>query len=84
MLAGRVPGKLQDILTERFPGACVECVNAGVAGYTSAASLIEFLIRGIDLKPDILLIYHNINDAWTCQMVDGFKFDYSHVRLHKP
>jgi len=78
------PGRLQDLLAERFAGTRIECINAGVAGYTSAESLSEFLFRGIDLQPDIVLVYHNVNDAWTCQMVDGFKPDYSHARRHKP
>jgi len=78
------PGKLQDILSARFPEVIIECINAGVAGYTSAESLSDFLFRGIELKPDILLVYHNGNDAWMCQMVDGFKADYSHARLPKP
>lgn len=78
------PGKLQDELASRFLGTLIECINAGTAGYTSAESLCEFLFRGVDLRPDILLVYHNVNDAWTCQMVDGFKTDYSHARFHKP
>lgn len=77
------PGKLQDQLAPRFPGFTIECINAGTAGYTSAESLAEFLFRGIDLQPDILLVYHNVNDAWTCQMVEGFKSDYSHARRQK-
>jgi len=78
------PAKLQDLLAGRFPGTAIECINAGTAGYTSAESLAEFLFRGIDLAPDILLVYHNVNDAWTCQMLEGFKGDYSHARRHKP
>jgi lysophospholipase L1-like esterase len=76
------PGQLQAMLAKLVPGA-VECINAGVSGYTSAESLAEFLFRGIDLNPDVLLVYHNVNDAWTCQMVDGFRSDYSHARRHK-
>jgi lysophospholipase L1-like esterase len=78
------PGRVQDILASCFPGVRIECINAATAGYTSAESLSEFLFRGIDLQPDILLVYHNVNDAWTCQMVDRFKSDYSHARTHKP
>lgn len=78
------PSKLEDILSARLPGVRIECINAGTAGYTSAESLAEFLFRGIDLQPDVLVVYHNVNDAWTCQMVDGFKTDYSHARRHKP
>ena len=78
------PAKLQDILNERIGREVVETVNAGVAGYTSAESLSEFLFRGLDLKPDFLLIYQNINDAWTAQMNVNFKSDYSHCRVAKP
>lgn len=74
------PGKLQDLLISRFPGIAIECINGGVAGYTSAESLSDFLFRGVDLRPDILLVYHNVNDVWTCQMVEGFRSDYSHAR----
>lgn len=78
------PGQLQDLLSARFPGATIECLNAAVAGYTSAESLVEFALRGLDLNPDLLLVYHNVNDAWSCQMVEDFQSDYSHARRHKP
>jgi len=78
------PGKLQDVLTQRFPGVKIECLNAGASGYTSAESLAEFLFRGVDFRPDLLLVYHNGNDAATCQMVNGFASDYSHARRPKP
>lgn len=78
------PALLQSMLMTRFPGTLIECINAGTSGYTSAESLSEFMFRGLDLKPDILLVYHNVNDACTCQMVEGFTSDYSHARRHKP
>lgn len=77
------PAKVHDLLSERFPGVRIECVNAATSGYTTAESLSEFLFRGLDLKPDILVVYHNVNDALTCQIVDGFRSDYSHARKVK-
>jgi len=77
------PGFLQDHLSSRFPSHVVECINAGSSGYTSAESLAEYAFRGVDLKPDILLIYHNVNDAFTAQMLEGFESDYSHARRSK-
>lgn len=77
------PAQVQDQLVSRFAPTPIECINAGMSGYTSAESLAEFLFRGVDLGPDVLLVYHNINDAWTCQMVRGFRSDYSHARRHK-
>lgn len=78
------PAQLEQILTERLPGKNIECVNAGVAGYTSAESLSDFCLRCLDFEPDMVVVYHNVNDAISCQLVDGFKSDYSHVRKVKP
>lgn len=77
------PAEMQDLLSRKFTGITIEVVNAGTAGYTSAESFCEFAFRGIELCPDLVLIYHNINDAWSVQMVDYFKSDYSHARLYK-
>ena len=77
------PQQLINNLSKRFKKSKFECINAGCSGYTSAESLSEFIFRGIDFKPDFLIIYHNINDAWSAQMVDGFKSDYSHSRIVK-
>ncbi len=43
--------------------ANVEVVNAGVPGYTSWESLINFEFRVLDLDPDLVIIYQNINDV---------------------
>lgn len=77
------PAQLEDILQERLDGVNVEVVNAGLSGYSSAESLADYIFRGQELNPDVLLIYHNVNDALTIQMADGFKPDYSHVRQAK-
>ncbi|OFZ80445.1 MAG: hypothetical protein A2583_14135 [Bdellovibrionales bacterium RIFOXYD1_FULL_53_11] len=58
----------------------IELINAGVSGYTSIESLIEFMLRGVYLEPDIAVFYHGINDAWLAQSVAGFRTDYSHTR----
>lgn len=40
----------------------VEVINAGVGAWTSYETLINFELRVIDLEPDIIIIYHAIND----------------------
>ncbi len=40
----------------------IDVVNAGVGGWTSWESLINFEIRLLELEPDIIIIYHGIND----------------------
>jgi len=74
------PGIMEDLLNNMLGSKCIEVINAGASAYTSAESLSEFMFRGVDLRPDILLIYHNVNDAWQAQMIDGFKSDYTHAR----
>ena len=40
----------------------VEVINAGVGAWTSWESLINFEFRILDIEPDIIIIYHGIND----------------------
>lgn len=40
----------------------VEVINAGVPGYSSLETLINFQIRVKDLTPDMIVIYQNVND----------------------
>ncbi len=41
----------------------VEVVNAGVSSYSSFESLINLEFRVLDLDPDMIIIYHGINDV---------------------
>lgn len=77
------PAQLEKYCNAYFKGYQIEVINAGCSGYTSAESFIEFCLKGIEFKPDLLIIYHNVNDAWTAQMVDNFESDYSHARISK-
>ena len=54
---------LQGILQQHHPDLKPEVINGGVPGYSSTESLINLSIRGIDLKPDIAILYHGCNDA---------------------
>lgn len=77
------PEKLTQKLRNNFPNINFECLNAACSAYTSAESLSEFIFKGIEFKPDILVIYHGINDAWSVQMIEDFTYDYSHARVFK-
>ncbi len=46
-------------------GVHVEVINAGVRGYNSLQSYINYLTKIEDLNPDMLLVYHAVNDIWT-------------------
>lgn len=44
-------------------GLDVEVINAGVNSWTTHESLINFQLRILDLEPDMIIIYHSINDV---------------------
>ena len=75
------PAVLERLLNDAYKGNPeVEVINAGVSGYMSSESLINFELRLLDLDPDAVLIYHSINDL-RARLVPGFKGDYSHHRM---
>lgn len=41
----------------------VNVINAGMLSYTTYESLINLQLRLLDLKPDLLIIYHAVNDV---------------------
>ena len=55
------PFVLQQILQQR--GYAVEVVNGGCPGYSSLQSLINLQIRVLDLAPDLVVVYHGVNDV---------------------
>ena len=54
------PHLLQEEL--RAAGADVDVVNAGLAGWASWETLVNFLFRVLDLEPDLIVVYHGVND----------------------
>ncbi len=40
----------------------VNVINAGASGWSSWESLINFELRVLDLEPDMIIVYHGIND----------------------
>jgi lysophospholipase L1-like esterase len=71
------PALLQTILNDK--GVPCEVINAGVGAYTSAETLINLETRVLDLQPDLLVIYHGVNDVHP-RVTPGFQNDYSHYR----
>lgn len=43
----------------------VSVINAGVGGWTTWESLLNFEFRILDLDPDMIIIYHAVNDIHT-------------------
>jgi len=58
------PAQLEAELRRRT-GRNVRVVNAGASGWASLESLINLQTRVLDLAPDLVIVYHNINDVAT-------------------
>jgi lysophospholipase L1-like esterase len=67
------PWRLEDELRRR--GWPVEVWNAGVPTWTSAESLISLSLRDLDLAPDLVVLYHGINDLQPAA-IRPFEADY--------
>ncbi len=55
------PGALERELRTR--GHAVEVINAGCPGWSSLQSLINLELRVLQLAPDVVIVYHGINDV---------------------
>lgn len=60
----------------------VEVLNAGVVGWSSNESLINLCLRVVDYSPDLVLVYHTINDTRTALWTRGGEIqrDNTHYR----
>lgn len=56
------PSQLERVLRERGHGE-VTVVNAGVAGWTSWETLVNFELRVLDLEPDLVIDFDSLNDV---------------------
>ena len=62
------PARLQVHLNEQLAAngvtdRTVEVMNFGVFGYNTFESLSNLAFRGVDYEPDLVLVYHAINDV---------------------
>ena len=55
------PAQLQRLLREQNPQ--VEVVNLGAPGYYSLDSVVNLATHGLPHEPDMVIVYHGINDA---------------------
>ena len=73
---GSYPGALESILAERL-GRPFEVLNFGVPGWTTAESLVQWILDGQDYRPDLVFIHHASNDLFP-RLAPGFRSDYTH------
>ncbi|RJQ28036.1 hypothetical protein C4577_00200 [Candidatus Parcubacteria bacterium] len=74
---------LEKMLTKQYPDKKIEVINAGNEGYTSEHTLIDYLFKVKDFNPDLIIVWHGINDmTYSCtptyQSYGEYKPDYSH------
>jgi lysophospholipase L1-like esterase len=75
--------QLDAMLDEAYPDVLIEVINAGASGYSTYESLINLAIRIIDLEPDMVAVYHSINDVRLWRW-PGIQPDNSHWRAVWP
>ena len=74
---------LERQLTQRFPRINIEVQNAGMHWHTSQHSLMKILFKIQDFSPDMIIVYHAINDMYRSfspnwLAVGPYRNDYSH------
>jgi len=77
---------LEERLNSAGLGRRVEVVNLGASGWTSTEMLINLGIRGLDLQPDLVIVYEAINDMRAALYTLGgeVKHDNTHWRATWP
>lgn len=70
---------LRDSLRRRFGDGRFEILNCGMGGWTSAEIFINFSLHLIDLRPDLVVLCHGLNDL-DASLTAPFASDYSHSR----
>ncbi len=82
------PALMEKILNETVGSACqFEVMNFGVTGWTSAHTMVNFMLNVVDFNPDYVIIHHAWNENKVRNYPDNvFKGDYSHAftYFHEP
>lgn len=74
-----IPLCLKESLEQRVSNHPCEVLNCGMGGWTTAEIFINFALHLVDLKPDIVILYHGFNDLEP-SLTTPFASDYSHSR----
>jgi hypothetical protein len=78
--ANTYPAIMGDVIGQQLgEGQSVEVMNFGLPYWTTAHSLVNFVLNVVDFEPDYIVIHHAWNDSKYQDLVDGFRSDYSHV-----
>jgi lysophospholipase L1-like esterase len=73
------PRQLEAFIRRAHPDRRVSVINAGVPGFNTAETLINTVLRLVDLRPDVFVILENVNELLPRRW-PNFEEDYSHFR----
>ena len=71
---------LEHLLNQNPSKTKYSVINAGVSAYSSFQSLIYLKKRGLHLKPDMILLYHELNDYLPSSLRDS---THNELGVHK-
>ena len=77
------PASLQRMLSDKYPARKIEVLNAGKYFYSTEHSIIQYLFYLKALEPDVLILFHAVNDliaSFTMPPFSSkpFRRDYGH------
>lgn len=75
------PELIEARLAQRGTGSTVRCLNAGGEGYSTAHVLVNLSLRNLDVRPDVITVYENINDLSALEFGDHLDSDYANKYL---
>ena len=82
------PARLQHWLNDEVAGSTkrVEVLNFGLSGWSTFESAANLALRVVDFEPDLVVVYHTINDARCALYLRGgpIRMDNAHWRAVWP
>lgn len=77
------PVALATMLEEKYPSETIEVINAGKYFYSTQHSIIQYLFYLKELEPDLIILFHGVNDLITSFTMPPFsshpfRRDYGH------
>lgn len=77
------PDFLKELLRKKYPKKKIEVINAGKYFYNTQHSIIQYLFYLKELKPDLIIFFHGVNDLITSFTTppyssSPFRKDYGH------
>jgi lysophospholipase L1-like esterase len=70
------PELIERRLAAKFPAHVIHVLNAGGEGYSTAHTLVNLSLRNLEVEPDIITVYHNINDLSVREFGEHVESDY--------